>query len=124
MSKKILVVDDDADVRIILETGLKNAGFTVFLAKDGPEGVDLAHKNEPDLILLDIMLPAMDGFGVQQMILQDPLIRKTPILFITAVNDPASKSWTKFQGAVGYIEKPFNVKSVVAQVSALLSRNP
>lgn len=85
INKKILVIDDDADFRDIIEKGFFNEPFVIFSAKDGQEGLDAAIKEKPDLILLDILMPKMDGIEVAKKLKGAGI--KTPIIFLTNVKD-------------------------------------
>ena len=119
MSKKILVVDDEKSIVDILKLNLQNEGYTVYEAYDGEEAVLKASNIEPDLILLDVMLPKLDGFSVCKK------IRKTssvPILMITAREEEVDKVLGLELGADDYITKPFSVRELMARIKANMRR--
>lgn len=104
---KILVVDDDADMRLLLGKMLKNAGYTVVEATDGDEVVSAALSYEPDIVLLDIVMPRMDGFKALASLKQDPRIRHIPVIMVTARNHPDDLETARSLGAHNYINKPW-----------------
>lgn len=119
MSNKILVVDDDLNICELLKLYLENEGHTVFVANDGQSAVDTFKAKEPDLVLLDIMLPKMDGWQVCRE------IRKTssvPIIMLTAKGETFDKVLGLELGADDYVTKPFDAKEVMARIKAVLRR--
>lgn len=119
MSNKILVVDDDLNICELLKLYLENEGHTVFVANDGQAAVDAFKAKEPDLVLLDIMLPKMDGWQVCRE------IRKTssvPIIMLTAKGETFDKVLGLELGADDYVTKPFDAKEVMARIKAVLRR--
>ncbi|MBR3149041.1 MAG: response regulator transcription factor [Eubacterium sp.] len=119
MADKILVVDDDLNISELLKLYLENDGYLVFVAHDGQEAVDLFRSKTPDLVLLDIMLPKMDGWQVCRE------IRKTssaPIIMLTAKGETFDKVLGLELGADDYVVKPFDAKEVMARVKAVLRR--
>ncbi|MFK0095616.1 response regulator [Pseudomonas sp. NPDC090592] len=120
MSRKlILVVEDDADSASILEAYLKRDFFEVAIAEDGFKGTELHRRLKPDLVLLDMMLPVMNGAEVLNT------IRKrgnTPVIMVTAIGDESEKLGALRYGADDYVVKPYNPKEVVARVHAVLRR--
>lgn len=119
MSKKILIVDDEKAIVDILNHNLKREGYETIQAYDGQEAVDLAKEQKPDLILLDVMLPKMDGFTVCKTIRQNSNI---PIIMVTAKEDVVDKVIGLELGADDYITKPFSVREVLARVKANLRK--
>ena len=105
---KILVVDDEEDILEFLSYNLKKEGFSVFAAKDGNSAIDQARKNTPHLILLDIMMPGMDGIEVCEKIRAMPNMGKTIIAFLTARGEDYSQIAGFEAGADDYITKPFD----------------
>lgn len=121
MLKQLLVVDDDTDIRELLEFDLAQSGYTVDTAKDGSEGLQKALMNNYDLILLDVMMPKMNGFDVCKNIKnQKPDI---PILLLTAKGTINDKTTGFDSGADDYIVKPFDIQEVLLRVRVLLRRN-
>ncbi|MBQ7202628.1 MAG: response regulator transcription factor [Eubacterium sp.] len=119
MADKILVVDDDININELLKLYLENDGYVVFTALDGQEAVEMFQEKNPDLILLDIMLPKMDGWQVCRE------IRKTsavPIIMLTAKGETFDKVLGLELGADDYVVKPFDAKEVMARVKAVLRR--
>lgn len=120
MSKKILIVDDEKNIVDILKFNLKKEGFTTIEAYDGEQAVELALGEKPDLILLDIMLPKMDGFTVCRKLRQT---LATPILMLTAKEEEVDKVLGLELGADDYITKPFSPRELMARVKANLRRS-
>ena len=119
MANKILVVDDDLNICELLKLYLENDGYVVYTANDGKQAVDMFKNKTPDLILLDIMLPKMDGWQVCRE------IRKTsgvPIIMLTAKGETFDKVLGLELGADDYVVKPFDTKEVMARVKAVLRR--
>lgn len=120
MSNKILVVDDDLNICELLKLYLENEGYTAFVANDGQAAVDNFAAKNPDLVLLDIMLPKMDGWQVCRE------IRKTssvPIIMLTAKGETFDKVLGLELGADDYVTKPFDAKEVMARIKAVLRRS-
>ena len=120
MGKKVLVVDDEKSIVEILTLNLKNEGYTVCEAYDGEEAVRKAESEKPDLILLDVMLPNMDGFSVCKKIRETSSV---PILMITAREEEVDKVLGLELGADDYITKPFSVRELLARVKANMRRS-
>lgn len=117
--QRILVVDDEASIRRILETRLKMVGYDVVTAEDGEEAVEVYNKTAPDLVILDVMMPKMDGYGVTRE------IRRTsdvPIIILTALGDVSERITGLELGADDYVIKPFSPKELEARVKAVLRR--
>ncbi len=117
--QKILVVDDEASIRRILETRLKMAGYNVVTAEDGEEAVELFNKTNPDIVILDVMMPKMDGYGVTREIRRDSDV---PIIILTALGDVSERITGLELGADDYVIKPFSPKELEARVKAVLRR--
>jgi two-component system phosphate regulon response regulator PhoB len=121
-SDLILVVDDEADILNLLDYNLKKGGFKVISAKDGPEAIDLATKERPDLILLDIMLPNMEGTEVLRRLKAGDSTRNIPVIMLTAKGEEIDKIVGFELGAEDYITKPFSPREVVLRARAVLKR--
>ena len=119
MSKKALVVEDDGNIAELLRLYLEKDGFEVQCVADGGRGVDLARSFEPDVILLDIMLPVKDGWQVCREV---RAFSKTPILMLTAKGETADKVTGLEMGADDYITKPFEVRELLARIHAVMRR--
>ncbi|WP_071396001.1 response regulator transcription factor [Bacillus tuaregi] len=120
MEKKVLVVDDEKSILTLIEYNLKQAGFKVITAMDGEEARNIALSDNPDLIVLDLMLPKMDGLEVCKELRQQKNF--TPILMLTAKDDEFDKVLGLELGADDYMTKPFSPREVVARVKAILRR--
>lgn len=122
MNAKILVVDDETDILNLLDYNLKKAGFTVLLAQDGPEALETAASKRPGLILLDIMLPAMDGTDVLKKLKADEATRSIPVIMLTAKGEEVDRIVGLELGAEDYITKPFSPRELILRVKAVLKR--
>ncbi len=120
MSKKILIVDDEKPIVEILKINLQKEGYTTFEAFDGEEAVSKAMMTEPDLILLDVMLPKLDGFSVLKKIREKSSV---PILMLTAREEEFDKVLGLELGADDYITKPFSIRELMARVKAHMRRS-
>ncbi len=119
MSTKILVIDDDKNICEVIRIYLANEGYDVILANDGQEGVSKFKLHEPDLVLLDIMLPGKDGFAVCRELRE---ISPKPVIMITAKCDKFDTVLGLEMGADDYVTKPFDAKELLARVKAVLRR--
>jgi two-component system alkaline phosphatase synthesis response regulator PhoP len=118
----ILVVDDEQDLLDLIEYNLKKEGFAVIKAENGLEGIKAAKEHKPDLILLDIMMPKMDGLEVCNQIRQDQEIRKTPIIFLTARGDEKTEVEGLNMGGDDYVTKPISTTKLMSRIKAVLRR--
>jgi len=119
MAEKILVVEDELSLVETLAYNLKRQGYEVEIATDGPTALEAASESKPDLILLDIMLPGMDGFEVCRKLRQE---MSTPVLMLTARDDEIDRVVGLEVGADDYLTKPFSMRELLARVKALLRR--
>jgi DNA-binding response OmpR family regulator len=120
--KKILVVEDDPDLVELLSFNLRGCGFTVSTASDGLDALKKARTIFPDLILLDLMLPELDGFGVCEILRREPATAAIPIIMVTAMSSQFARLAGLEAGANDYITKPFSPKQLIARVQALLGQ--
>jgi two-component system cell cycle response regulator DivK len=120
MSKKILVVEDTEDNRQILRDLLSMAGYELIEAHDGAEGVAKAAEHKPDLILMDIQMPVMDGFEATRRIKADPALKSIPVIAVTSYALSGDEEKTRAAGCDGYIAKPFSPRQMLAKVRALI----
>ena len=116
---RILIVEDDANIAELLHLYLEKEGFETQVAKDGGKGVELFRSFQPDLVLLDIMLPIMDGWSVLKKIREGD---RTPVIMLTAKGETEDKVSGLEQGADDYIVKPFEMKELIARINAVLRR--
>lgn len=117
--EKVLIVDDEASIRRILETRFKMLGYEISTAGDGEEALDMFNRFSPDLVILDIMMPKMDGYGVTKEIRK---ASEVPIIILTALGDVAERITGLELGADDYVVKPFSPKELEARVKAILRR--
>ncbi len=120
MSKKVLIADDEPNIVISLEFLLRREGFDVLVAVDGEEALAKARAERPDLVLLDVMMPKMNGFDVCQALRADPELASMRVLMLTAKGRETEVSKGLGLGADSYMTKPFSTKDLVAQVRLLL----
>lgn len=116
MSKAVLTVDDSRVIREMLRMTLSNAGFDVVQANDGMEGVDALNTCAPDVIITDINMPRLDGFGFIERVRASERHRGTPILVLSTESDSEKKARARAVGATGWIVKPFDEASLLAAV--------
>ena len=121
MSKaNILIVDDEPDVVTLLERTLMAEGFDVLCAYDGIAALDIAETDQPDLILLDIMMPMMSGYEVCQQLKSNPQTRHIPVLCVTSAHSAQTRENAQQAGAQALLVKPFMSKELIAQVNRYL----
>jgi len=118
--KKILVVDDEPDLVSTLKMRLEAAGFEVIVASDGNLGYDKVKLELPDLVILDLMLPGMDGFQLCRLLKFDQKYRSIPVVLLTAQSQKEDKEWGTKAGADCYLTKPFDAKELLAKIKELL----
>lgn len=117
--KKVLIVDDSQVDRNRLSTLLSDAGYNVIASENGAEGVASAKANMPDIILMDVNMPQMDGFAATRALSQDENTASIPVILVTAKDQKADKAWGKMLGAKGYITKPFSDAEVLEVIKGL-----
>ena len=117
--ERILVVDDEASIRRILETRLSMIGYDVVTAADGEDAISTFHNTQPDLVVLDVMMPKLDGYGVCQELRKESDI---PIIMLTALGDVADRITGLELGADDYVVKPFSPKELEARIRSVLRR--
>ncbi len=120
--RKVLIADDEPDILEILKYNLSNEGYEVFTAKDGDEALEKARRHQPDLIVLDVMMPKKTGVEVCQLLRAQAAFRDTLIIFLTAVNDEGTQIKGLETGADDYLSKPLSPKVFVSRVNALFRR--
>ncbi len=119
---KILVVDDEPDIVEFLSYNLRKEGFEVVTAQDGEEALAVARREKPDIILLDIMMPRLDGVEVCRLLRQEPEFRDTLVAFLTARNEDYSQIAALDVGGDDYITKPIRPRVLISRIKALLRR--
>ena len=120
MARKVLIVEDDRNIADLLRLYLEKEGYEAVIALDGLKGIEKFRESQPCLVLLDVMLPGMDGWGVCRAIRAES---KTPIIMLTAKSETEDKVAGLKQGADDYITKPFEMREVLARIEAVLRRS-
>ena len=119
---RVLVIDDEAPIRLLCRVNLEAEGMEVLEANDGPSGLEEARREKPDVILLDVMMPALDGWRVAEHLLDDRSTQDIPIIFLTARAEFRDRARGLDIGGVDYVTKPFNPLELAALVRDLLAR--
>jgi len=119
---KVLVIDDEAPIRLLCRVNLEAEGMQVIEAPDGPAGVDKAREERPDVILLDVMMPGLDGWRVAEQLFEDDRTLAIPIIFLTARAEFRDRARGLDIGGVDYVTKPFNPLELAPLVQSLLDR--
>lgn len=117
--KKILIVDDEPNIVMALEYTFKKNNFEVFIARDGQEALDILNNDLPDIIILDVMMPNVDGYDTLEQIKNDHRLRDTKVIFLSAKSKEKDIEKGLSLGADLYMTKPFSVKKLVEQVNEL-----
>jgi DNA-binding response OmpR family regulator len=118
----VLVIDDEAPIRLLCRVNLEAERMSVLEASDGPSGLETARAEQPDVILLDVMMPGLDGWGVAEALLEDERTAGIPIIFLTARAEFRDRARGLDIGGVDYITKPFNPVELAPLVRSLLER--
>jgi DNA-binding response OmpR family regulator len=119
---RVLVIDDEAPIRLLCRVNLEAERMSVLEASDGPSGLEAARAEQPDVILLDVMMPGLDGWGVAEALLEDERTAGIPIIFLTARAEFRDRARGLDIGGVDYITKPFNPVELAPLVRSLLER--
>jgi len=114
------VIDDEAPIRLLCRVNLEAEGMSVIEAGDGPGGLDLARSEQPEVILLDVMMPGLDGWRVAEHLLEDAATREIPIVFLTARADIRDRARGMDLGGLDYITKPFNPVELASLVRTVV----
>lgn len=118
--KKIMVVDDDEDFTNLYKTALRASGFETTAVNKSTAAIEMAYLVRPDIFVIDLMMPEIDGFHLCRMIRADALFMRTPIIIVTALNDMDSRLVALGAGANDYLTKPFHIDDLKARINALL----
>src|SRR5438552_2854850 len=119
---KVLVIDDEAPIRLLCRVNLEAEGIDVVEAPDGPSGIERAKEERPDVILLDVMMPGLDGWRVAEQLLEDERTNRIPIIFLTARAEFRDRAKGLDIGGIDYVTKPFNPLELAPLVRDLLDR--
>jgi DNA-binding response OmpR family regulator len=122
MRKKILVVDDDADLIQLISFNLKQAGYSIGTASNGVDAIKKAHSLNPDLIVLDVMMPELDGFAVCEILRRDAQTASIPIMMLTAISSELGRMAALGSGATDFITKPFSPRLLLGRIEDLLKK--
>lgn len=118
MSERVLVIEDNEQNMYLVQFILEANGYQVIQARNGKDGIEIAKNNPPDIILLDIQLPIMDGYSVARNLRQIPSLVKVPIIAVTSYAMPGDREHALEAGCTGYIEKPINPETFITEVKA------
>jgi DNA-binding response OmpR family regulator len=121
-ARRVLVIDDEHAIRLLCRVNLAASGMDVIEAADGRAGIELARQERPDLVLLDVMMPDVDGWTVARELARDERTRDIPVVFLTARADPADRRLGVQLGGVGYLVKPFDPVAIADVVEDVLAR--
>jgi DNA-binding response OmpR family regulator len=119
---RVLVIDDEAPIRLLCRVNLEAEGMEVLEASDGPTGLEQARAATPDVILLDVMMPGLDGWQVAEQLLEDPATQAIPIVFLTARAEFRDRARGLDLGGIDYVTKPFNPLELAPLVDDMLAR--
>lgn len=121
--KKILLVDDEPNIIMSLEYTFKKNNFQVFIARDGQEALEILKTEQPDLIILDIMMPNVDGYATIEAVRKDEKLSNCKVIFLSAKNKESDIEKGMRLGANAYMTKPFSIKKLIEQVNELLEQH-
>lgn len=119
---RVLIIDDEAPIRLLCRVNLEAEGMEVLEASDGESGIESARRERPNVILLDVMMPRLDGWDVAQSLVGDELTKEIPIIFLTARAEVRDRARGLDIGGVEYVTKPFNPLELAPLIEALLER--
>ncbi len=120
MSKKILIVDDEPNIVMALEYAFKKQDFEVFIARDGEEAIDILEYTAPNIVILDIMMPNVDGYQTLKWIKNNKALEETKVVFLSAKNKTTDVDKGLEYGADKYLTKPFSVKKIIYEINELI----
>jgi CheY-like chemotaxis protein len=120
MAQRILVVDDDPLMHWVTQRYLERAGFEMLSAKNGIEALDLAHRERPQLIILDVRMTEMDGLAVLRKLKESEATRSIPVIMVTVSSDHLTKLKSESSGAAGFVTKPFQPAQLLAEIRSLI----
>ena len=117
--KKIIIADDEHKILMTLEYSFKKSGYDVYIARDGTEVLEFLKTMVPDVILLDIMMPNLDGYSTLDIIKQDEKLKNTKVIFLSAKNNPRDIEKGLDMGADAYVTKPYSIKKLMLQIEEM-----
>ncbi len=119
---RVLIIDDEAPIRLLCRVNLEAEGMEVIEASDGESGIEIARHERPDVILLDVMMPRLDGWEVAQLLVADELTKEIPIVFLTARAEVRDRARGLDIGGIEYVTKPFNPLELAPLIETLMER--
>lgn len=119
--KKIIIVDDEPNIVMTLEYTFKKQNFEVYIARDGSEALEILKSVVPDVIMLDVMMPKVDGYQTLKLIKENEKLKYTKVVFLTAKNKASDIEKGLKLGADKYLTKPFSIKKIVSEINALIA---
>ena len=119
--KKILIADDEHKIIMTLEYAFKKSGYEVYIARDGAEVIEMLKSKTPDLVLMDVMMPQMDGFTTLKFIKKDPKLSDIKVIFLSAKNNAEDIEKGLKLGADAYVTKPYSIKKLTQQVEEMIN---
>jgi DNA-binding response OmpR family regulator len=119
----VLVIDDESSIRLLCRVNLRAAGMEVLEAENGDAGLEVARREQPDLVLLDVMMPGRDGWSVARELRTDPRTREIPVVFLTARADPDDRHRGEKLGGAAYVVKPFDPVGIGELIDEILNRD-
>lgn len=120
--KKIIIADDEHKILMTLEYSFKKNGYDVFIARDGTEVLEFLKDMVPDVILLDIMMPNLDGYSTLEIIKEQERLKNTKVIFLSAKNNPKDIERGLEMGADAYVTKPYSIKKLIQQIEELFEK--
>lgn len=120
--KRILIVDDEPDIVQTIQFHLETGGFECLVASDGEEALSFVKRNEPDLIILDVMLPKTNGYQICRELKRNPETRNIPVVMLSAKSQQSDQFWGKEVGATDYITKPFEMEELMEKIRGFLEQ--
>ena len=120
-AKRILLIDDESSILAVARIGLKRAGWSVLTAASGKEGITKAQAEQPDAIVLDVMMPEMDGLETLKQLQDNPQVQHIPVIFLTAKVQQSDRRRFYASGIKGFITKPFDPTTLASQISGFLN---
>ncbi|MBU0714791.1 MAG: response regulator [Verrucomicrobia bacterium] len=124
LGKKILIVEDEPDFRVALRMRLEANGYDIIEADDGVRGLDAVRQQNPDLIILDVMLPRMNGFKVARLLKYSAKYKNVPLMMLTVMSQESDRKMGREVGADAYLTKPYQPQELLDTISTLVSRQP
>lgn len=121
VSKRILIVDDSPTAILYLKKILDSSGYSVLVARDAQSGIDIARKQQPHLILMDIVMPGMNGFEATRILTKEPATCDIPVVIVSGTNQPSDKMWGAKLGAKGFLAKPVDKKHLLNTINLIFT---